>query len=261
MGIRFETSIIISSLFFFFTIENKAFSQLMANADKAVHWSYEGATGPAKWGTLKHEFQSCIAGKKQSPVDVKSKESKKNDEIPVLSFAYFSTPLNILNNGHTIQVNYEKGSKLTINHDVYELLQFHFHTPSEHALDGKRSEMEVHFVHKKEDGNLAVVGVLMKKGNKNKAFEALFDNLPEKSDSETKVEAKFNGIDIFPQDTGYYNYSGSLTTPPCSEIVNWILLKKPIEVSPKQLERFSKIFHMNARPIQKLNDRKVEEKE
>ncbi len=225
------------------------------------HWSYEGSTGPAKWGMLMQEFQACIAGKKQSPIDIKEQNLKQDNDIPSLSFAYFSTPLNIFNNGHTIQVNYERGSKLTIAHDVYELSQFDFHRPSEHAIEGKRADMEVHFVHRKEDGTQVIIAILMKKGFRNKPLEKLFNNLPGKNVSEKKVEARINALDIFPQKGGFYTYSGSLTHPPCLENVTWYVLKNPIELSAEQLNQFSKLFQMNVRPLQKLEGRIIEVKD
>ncbi len=226
------------------------------------HWGYLGVYGPTRWANLDKSNKICSVGKSQSPVNINEKSTKRDISLPPLNFSYSGIPLKVLNNGHTIQVNYPKGSSVTIGGKSYDLLQFHFHTPSEHAFDGKRTEMEVHFVNKKEDGLLAVVGVLMKKGKENKALEALFDHLPNKDGSEVAVaDSKLNPIDFIPKNNEYFTYQGSLTTPPCSEIVSWYVMRDEIEVSSDQIKKFRKIFAMNARPLQALSRRVIEEKE
>jgi carbonic anhydrase len=226
------------------------------------HWGYTGKYGPGGWSKIGNENQVCAMGQTQSPIDINENSAKKDKSLPQLIFSYLGIPLKIWNNGHTIQVNYPKGSNVKIGSVTYDLLQFHFHTPSEHALDGKRADMEVHFVNAKEDGSLAVVGVLMKKGKKNESLEALFDHLPKKEGpEETVADAKLNPMDFLPKDNEYYTYQGSLTTPPCSERVSWFVMKDEIEVSSDQIKKFRKIFAMNARPLQALSKRVIEEKD
>ncbi len=226
------------------------------------HWQYIGEGGPAEWGKLAPENKPCTVGKRQSPIDINNSNVKENKSLPNLMFSYIAAPLKILNNGHTIQMNYPKGSKLSIGPATYDLLQFHFHTPSEHAFNGKRTELEVHFVNKNSDGSLAVVGVLMKKGKKNSALETFFNKMPAAAGKEDTIEnATLNPNEMLPKDKDYYTYLGSLTTPPCSEIVTWYVIKDKIEVSIEQIKKFQKLFPMNARPLQSLSSRVVEEKD
>lgn len=231
-----------------------------ANADSA-HWSYEGKEGPGNWANLNPNFKVCKDGKRQSPINIKSSEVKKDEAIKELSLHYKETPLNILNNGHTIQVNYEPGSSMLVGSDVYELLQFHFHTPSEHLIDGKSADMEVHLVHKRSDGQLAALGIMMKVGNtKNMALAELFDNFPSEGGKTNNVKSVINAFDFLPKKGGFFTYLGSLTTPGCSEIVTWYVLKEGFEISRDQFQKFKKLFKMNARPVQSLSGRTVGEK-
>ncbi|WP_186644434.1 carbonic anhydrase [Fluviispira vulneris] len=235
-------------------------SSAYSNSDsKKPHWGYTGENGADNWGKLDETYKICSTGINQSPINIQMKQAKENESLPKLDFSYSGIPLTVLNNGHTIQVNYPKGSKIEIGRKQYGLLQFHFHTPSEHAFDGKRSAMEVHFVNQNEDGSLAVIGVLMKKGKKNNALASIFDNMPKKESTLTNVNnVNFEAEDVIPKGSKYFTYSGSLTTPPCSQIVTWYVLKEQIEVSIEQIKRFQNIFNMNARPIQALSNRAVE---
>jgi carbonic anhydrase len=185
---------------------------------------------------------------------------EKNENLPEIKLSYLKVPLNILNNSHTIQINTPKGNKINIDKNEYELLQFHFHTPSEHALQGKRTPLEVHFVNKNSDGNLAVLGVFFKLGKRNKELTAMFNHLPSSGETKKVSREKINLSKLFPKSKNYYTYSGSLTTPPCSEIVTWYVYKDNIEISQDQLKKFKKLFKMNARPLQKVSSRIVEEK-
>lgn len=232
-----------------------------AFAGEGHHWKYIGENGPAEWGKIDSANKSCSMGKRQSPIDINDSNVKKNKSLPDIMFSYVSAPLKILNNGHTIQMNYPKGSKISIGGNNYDLLQFHFHTPSEHAVKGRRTPLEVHFVNKSADGSLAVVGVLLNKGKKNSALAGMFSKLP-KNETEVTVENQsINPIELIPKDKEYYTYSGSLTTPPCSEIVTWYVIKDQLEASEEQIKNFTKIFPMNARPLQSLAQRIVEEKD
>ncbi len=217
------------------------------------HWEYEGnEDGPAVWGNLDTRFAACSQGKAQSPIDLKA---PLTGNLTNIKFSYQSSALNIFNNGHTIQVNYDAGSFITYNETQYDLLQFHFHHPSEHTLDGKAFAMELHFVHRSGAGNLAVVGVMITEGQENEALKSVFDNLPTAKGDPQPTQLMTDAAKIIPQNAGYYTYSGSLTTPPCTEGVRWLVLDKPIELSAAQIEAFAKIFELDARPVQPLNDR------
>jgi carbonic anhydrase len=260
-----------------------SFSSLVAATNKHTesghtpHWSYTGSSGPAGWGSLAKAFALCGSGKRQSPVDIW-------DEVPAdlypLRFQYQSIPLLVLNNGHTLQANYNtlgqaenvtiggkaypvKGkpvhnSSLMIGDAPYKLLQFHFHTPSEHARDGRRFAMEVHLVHKSADGNLAVVGVLLKRGKENPTLKKVLDHVSGNINEVKHVKGvSINATDLLPTNRDVFHYSGSLTTPPCSENVNWYVMKTPIEVSDAQVKQFAKLIGENARPLQSMHWRQM----
>jgi carbonic anhydrase len=159
-------------------------------------------------------------------------------------------------NGHTIQVNYDEGSSITYNETTYQLVQFHFHHPSEHTVNGEPAAMEIHFVHKDAAGNLAVVGVLLVEGEAdNQAYASVFTHLPAEESEPQTSDIKVNAADMLPESRTFYTYTGSLTTPPCTQGVRWLLLTEPIELSAAQLAAFNAIFEHNARPVQPLNDR------
>lgn len=222
-------------------------------AQEPVHWSYEGEEGPAHWGELSPDFALCSSGKEQSPVDIPASTPLNESGI---AFNYQPTAVNILNNGHTIQVNYDEGSLIEVDGTKYNLLQFHFHGPSEHTVNGQSYDMEMHLVHQNADGGLAVVGVLIKSGSENPAFAPMWDNLPaEEGGPEMVSGASVNASDLLPADRAYYRYNGSLTTPPCSEDVKWFMLSTPAELSEGQIDAFEAIMHDNNRPVQPLNDR------
>ena len=210
-----------------------------------THWGYIGEKGPENWGTLSEEFDVCQSGKSQSPVNL---QSAIDADLPPLKITYQDTPLRIINNGHTIKVNYQPGSFLTLDNEPYELLQFHFHHPSEHKVDGVALPMELHLVHKNKKGDLAVVGVFLKQGQQNKIIEQIWQSLPIKENREQMVSnVNINAADLLPENEDSYRYFGSLTTPPCSETVNWIVFQEPVEISSPQVKKFAQIFPMNAR--------------
>lgn len=224
---------------------------------KSVQWEYEGAEGPEFWGELAEEFSVCSAGAQQSPIDLKG---PVDADFSALELDYQSSPLAIVNNGHTIQVNYAPGSTLTLDGQTYELLQFHFHDPSEHTVDGSAYPMEAHLVHKHEEtGALAVVGFFLDEGNKNEVLQTIWDEIPAEAGPEVAVEnVEIDVAALLPDNTeDYYRYFGSLTTPPCSEVVNWIVLKEPVQVSPEQVESFVAAVGENARPVQTVGRRFV----
>jgi len=220
-----------------------------------VHWGYEGNSGPYFWGDLKNEFATCKAGKSQSPIDISAAIAT---ELAEIQFDYKDTPLHIVNNGHTIQANYQPGSSITIGSKQFELLQFHFHSPSEHTIGGKAYPMVAHLVHKAADGQLGVIGVLLKEGQSNSIIDRLWAHLPKNTGEENTLEGEhINVIDLLSKDMTYFNYSGSLTTPPCTEGVNWMLLAAPVELSTEQIAQFRSLYDANARPVQPVNGRPV----
>ncbi len=230
------------------------FSYANASETAHPHWAYEGENGPDHWGKVSEEFKACSEGKQQSPIDISGTE---NLDLPDVEFSYKPSQLNILNNGHTVQVVYDKGSSIKVDGEDYQLVQFHFHTPSEHTIGGKSFGNELHLVHKNDKGELAVVGVLIEKGKENAAFNEIWANLPQKADEKKEVKATINADSLLPATRSFYRYSGSLTTPPCSESVKWIVLKTPIQMSEAQIHRIQAIMKHNNRPVQPINERKV----
>jgi carbonic anhydrase len=227
-----------------------------AEVKHEVHWGYGGEGAPANWGKLKPEFAMCGTGQAQSPIDI---DKTYKTALEPVGFTYKQTPLKIVNNGHAVQVNVEPGSSVMIDGAKYELLQFHFHAPSEHTVKGNFFDMEMHLVHKNEKGDLAVVGVMMKKGQPNKIIQVMWDNLPTEVDKENVVSGiSVDATSLLPKDRGAYHYYGSLTTPPCSEGVNWTVLKTPIEVSEEQIQKFRTLMGVeNNRPVLAVNKRFV----
>lgn len=218
----------------------------------AAHWGYEGATGPAAWGKMSPANKACAIGVEQTPIDLRSAIPAKLGG-PELS--YRPTPTKIVNNGHTVQVNCAPGSMAMLDGTAFDLLQFHFHHPSEHLLDGKQSEIELHLVHKSASGALAVLGVMIKPGADNAALAPVWAAMPAHEGKEQKLAADIDPAALLPADRHFFRYVGSLTTPPCSEGVTWTVYKSPVEMSPAQIRQFAALFPMNARPAQPLNRR------
>ncbi len=225
-----------------------------SGAQVAPHWSYAGNTGPDHWGELQPDFKVCQLGLEQTPIDL---NGGVKGELSAVTLDYKPLPLRILNNGHTIQVNADAGSSCTIGGSKYDLLQFHFHHPSEHLLAGKAFDLECHFVHRASSGALAVVGVFIKPGARSAALAPLFDSMPAQEGPERKVSGTIDPAALVPKSSTYFRYMGSLTTPPCSEGLTWTVFKEPIEASSEQIKQFAMLFSNNARPIQKQNRRFV----
>jgi len=225
-------------------------------ADHAPHWGYGGEHGPEHWGDMEAGFATCKLGKEQSPIDIRN---ASHGELPALEFGYTKSGAEVVNNGHTIQVNLVDGGALTLEGVPYKLVQFHFHAPSENEVDGKAYSMELHLVHQSAEGHLAVVAVLLTEGKANAALGPVFANLPPTEGGRKPLGAGFNAAGLLPAARGYYKYFGSLTTPPCTEGVRWQVLKQPVEVSKDQVSAFHKLYKTNARPVQPLNGRTVEE--
>lgn len=218
------------------------------------HWSYEGHGGPGEWSKLAPEYGACGIGREQSPINL---------DQPIASMLSQPTPnwqampLEVVNNGHTIQVNCAKGSTVVLDGVSYELLQYHFHHPSEHHIGGMVFDMEIHFVHRSADGGLAVLGVMLAKGAVNTTLETIWRHLPEKADEKIMSNQLLQPAALLPKDSTTYRYAGSLTTPPCSEVVSWVVYRQPVTASAEQIDRFAQLFPNNARPVQPLNRRKL----
>lgn len=223
-------------------------------ADGAAHWGYEGKVGPSNWGALEKEFAACKVGQMQAPIDIPSKAA--TPATAPITTKYKASAGEIINNGHTIQVALADGGSAVLGGVDYKILQFHFHTPAEEKIDGKGFPFNAHLVHKSADGKLAVIGILFNEGSENKSIKDIFANLPAK-EGKVALKTNFDAASMLPSSLAYYNYAGSLTTPPCSEGVSFYILKTPVELSKDQLNAFKKIFKMNARPIQPLNGRKI----
>jgi carbonic anhydrase len=221
------------------------------------HWGYAGHGGPAEWSAMSPEFATCKLGRHQSPIDIRA---AKTEDLPAIRFDYKAAPLDVVDNGHTIQVNYAPGSWIEVGGARYDLVQFHFHKPSEEKIDGKAHAMVAHLVHKNAEGKLAVVAVLLDGGGSNATIDAIFKHLP--AEKEKAVEVPGVSIDastLLPKDRGYYTFEGSLTTPPCSEDVRWLVLKSPLRIENSEIAAFAKVYPMNARPTQPTNGRPIEQ--
>jgi carbonic anhydrase len=221
----------------------------------AHHWAYEGKEGPAEWGKIDTSFAACSMGHAQSPIDIKGATAA---DLPPLKFDYKAVPLNIIDNGHTVQITYPAGSKLTVGDKTYALQQIHFHHPSEEHINSQGTDMVAHFVHSDADGHLAVVAVLLRQGAENSQLATVWKNIPkEKEKAVTVPGAQVDVTNLLPSDRGYYTFAGSLTTPPCSEGVTWFVLKQQTSISANEIATFAKLYPKNARPIQPLNSRKL----
>ncbi len=224
-------------------------------AGEGDDWSYQGEKGPEYWGDIKPEYIMCKIGKNQSPVDIKRVVEA---ELKDLEIHYKPGAYAIKNTGKTVKVLYESGSYVVIDGIKFELKQFHFHSPSEHTINGKSYPFEVHLVHADKDGNLAVIGVLFKEGEKNPVIEELWKQVPSEPGKEAKLTKKINAYKLLPKEKKYYRYSGSLTTPPCTEGVRWMVMVREIELSKEQIEKFRKLTGGDTnRPVQPLNARVI----
>ena len=219
------------------------------------HWSYEGEAGPENWGELDEAYQLCALGTEQSPIDLAEADFTQED-LQDIAFNYQPSALTLVNNGHTIQVPYDAGSGVVLDGEEYELLQFHFHTPSEHAVEGELLGAELHFVHRRvgTEGELAVVGVLIEEGAENEALAPVLANAPEE-EGEAETGETVDANALLPEGRATYRYPGSLTTPPCSQGVKWNVLAEPIEMSAEQIETLFSIIGESNRPLQPLGDR------
>ena len=234
-----------------------AFGAATATAGHDIHWGYSGHGGPEHWGELSSDFKMCMIGKNQSPIDILTKKAYKTHLKPI-RFHYATPTQDVVDNGHTEQVDIAPGSYIVVDGIKFELKQFHFHTPSENRINGRSFPLEAHFVHADEHGNLAVVALMFKYGKTNKILEKIWKTMPEKEGKKSLTMKAQDVKHLLPKNREYYRYNGSLTTPPCSEGVRWLVLKHPVTVSKAQVQKFAKIMgHDNNRPVQPLNARVI----
>jgi carbonic anhydrase len=232
-------------------------SLLLLGAGCGAHakadWSYSRDTAPAKWGDLDPAYRTCSTGTRQSPVDL---GAARPGEAKRLTFAYRATQMEVFDNGRSIEAENENagGGSIYLGGRWYRLVQFHFHAPSEHTIAGRRFPMELHLVHRSRDGRLAVVGVLIRLGKPNEELAGVLGHVPARGE-ETEVELDPNGL--LPANRSTYRYDGSLTTPPCTEDVSWIVMREPIELSRDQILAFTHRYFGVNRPVQPLNGRTV----
>jgi carbonic anhydrase len=231
----------------------------------AVHWGYGEDDGPRHWGSLNADWALCASGTEQSPIDIRTAGEYPDADSPALDLPAVGVRIirqehvwEVLDNGHTIQVNVDAGSSLTVGDQTFDLQQYHFHAPSEHTVDGEYYAMEMHLVHASATGGLAVIGVFIEEGGHNVAFEPVWGNLPTEQGTEVRVEnVGVNVDDMLPSDMTSWRYDGSLTTPPCSEGVRWFVLKTPIQLSAEQIQRFQARYTGNNRPTLQLHGRSI----
>jgi carbonic anhydrase len=243
-----------------------------------VKWNYTGQTGPAYWGKLNPEFSICANGKTQSPIDVPDLSQQAVFNQNKLTINYQSAPMvivedgttnlmlngqqTLVNTGHGVQLNFpstQLKESITYNQTTYKLIQFHLHVPAENTLHGQTFPMEIHFVHQSDDGKIAVIGVLVQRGKANPALQRIVEHLPTVKKQEQTIQGEgINPAELLPQQRAYYSFAGSLTTPPCTEGLQWLLMADTITASPLQIAALKKAADgANARPIQKLNERKI----
>ncbi|AZD55521.1 Carbonic anhydrase, alpha class [Pseudomonas chlororaphis subsp. aurantiaca] len=225
-----------------------------------THWSYRGNHGPTHWG----EFGSnlCAEGTQQSPINVEMKQVRPlKGHDSDLKISYRVAPLDLVNNGHTIQANVMGGGTVSFKGNEYRLMQFHFHTPSEHQINHRSYPMEMHWVNQDQEGHLLVLGVMLKEGEKNQALSQFWRQLPVHQGTEIALDpaAAPDLGTLLPAASHHLFYKGSLTTPPCTEDVQWVLFEQPIELSKAQIHKFRQLFPENHRPPQRVNEREVDE--
>ena len=225
-------------------------------AEHPAHWDYAGAGGPAAWGQMKPEFAKCSNGTRQSPIDIRDGIKVNLDPV---QFDYKASGFRVIDNGHTVQVNVGAGNSIEVMGRRYDLVQFHFHRPSEERINGRQFDMVVHLVHKDIDGRLAVVAVLLDRGSAQPIVQSVWNNLPLEKGDEVAARVAINLNDLLPADRSYFTYMGSLTTPPCSEGVLWMVMREPVQISADQINIFARLYPMNARPIQSASGRLIKE--
>lgn len=236
--------------------EEKAAAVLAEAQRHRTDWSYEGETGPANWAKMNVDWAKCGAGKRQSPIDLR--DGIKVD-LEQIEFDYHPSSFRETDTGHTVEVTVEGGNFITVANQTYELQSFHFHRPSEERINGKGTEMVIHLVHKGVDGSLAVVAVLIERGQPNPLIQTVWNNLPLEKQTEMAPSIVIDPLAALPERREYFTYMGSLTTPPCTENVLWLVMKQKMTASPEQMALFSRLYPLNARPVQQAFGRMIKE--
>jgi len=221
----------------------------------APRWSYSGADGPDRWASLSNAFVTCAEGRRQSPIDL---AGAAPHDLANPQLGYQPTAARIVDDGHTVRVDLESGSVLTLDGVPYRLVQFHFHSPSEHTVNGNSYAIELHLVHQADTGALAVIGVLVAGGAENSALAPLIASIPSKVGRDVRLRETFDPSGLLPADRRAYRYAGSLTTPPCSEGVSWAVMAEPLQASGPQIAALARALHGNSRPVQARGDREVQ---
>ncbi|CAM3324131.1 carbonic anhydrase [Xenorhabdus nematophila] len=225
-------------------------------AEQPLHWGYEGQGSPEHWGKLSPDFVLCEIGKNQSPINIQGALKTHHSKL-VLAFQ--QDKQQIINNGHTIQINVSEGNTLRLDKETFTLLQFHFHAPSENEIDGKQFPLEGHFVYKDKDGSLAVLALMFQEGKANPQLAKAWQQMPTEVDQAAILTQPVDIKALLPEKLEFYRFSGSLTTPPCSEGVIWMVLEQPVSASDEQIKQFRSVLlhHSNNRPVQPLNGRVI----
>jgi carbonic anhydrase len=236
--------------------DEKAAAALAESQRHRTDWSYEGETGPANWARMNVEWAKCSAGKRQSPIDIR--DGIKVD-LEQIGFDYHPSSFSEIDNGHTVDVSVGGGNFITVGNQTYELQGFHFHRPSEERINGKGTEMVMHLVHKGVDGSLAVVAVLLERGKPNPLIQTVWNNLPLEKQTAVSPSIVIDPLSALPEKREYYTYMGSLSTPPCTENVLWMVMKQKMTASPEQMALFSRLYPLNARPVQQAYGRMIKE--
>jgi carbonic anhydrase len=219
-------------------------------------WSYEGETGPANWSKINVDWAKCGTGNRQSPIDLRDGIKVNLEQI---SFDYHPSSFSEVNNGHTIQVTVGSGNFITVGNTAYELQEFHFHRPSEEKINGKGTEMVMHLVHRSAEGKVAIIAVLLERGQPHRLMQTIWDNLPLEKFDTVSPAIVIDPTDALPERREYFTYMGSLTEPPCTEGVLWMVFKQPMQASPAQMALYSRLYPLNARPLQATAGRMIKE--
>ncbi|MDO8038446.1 carbonic anhydrase family protein [Janthinobacterium sp. SUN137] len=223
---------------------------------RGTHWSYEGDSGPSNWSKINVDWAKCGNGSRQSPIDIRD---GMKVELEQISFDYHPSSFNVVDNGHTVQVGVSGGNYITVQNRMFELQQFHFHRPSEERINGKAFEMVVHLVHRDAEGRQAVLALLLERGAPQATIQTVWNNLPLEKFETMQPTILLDPAEMLPTRRDYYTYMGSMTEPPCSEGVLWMVMKQPVQASPAQMALFSRLYPLNARPIQPANGRIIKE--
>jgi len=244
-----------------FALGLATFAAAQSAEHSTANWSYEGKTGPLEWGKLDPEYKACSKGHEQSPIDIRG--AHLNKALPPIEFHYIAGPITLEHNGHTIVAHVNPGSYIVVGGARFDLVQFHFHHPSEEAVKGKLSDMVVHLVHRSADGKVAVVAILLNedRGSPNAVLAALWPHLPKTAGTSDKVTEMVSAGGLLPADRAYWTFMGSLTTPPCTEGVRWFVLEDTLTLSRDQLRAFAALFKVNSRPLQEPHGRRIEANE